>query len=175
MAACILDALSCFFIRTWRKDLNAAAASDERFTQLAKRAPRGSAALAKYPRLSASFGATPRPELIALAALSIAKAFLDDTRGECRWWAGWVAQGDVDAAELDVTVKCMLRDLEYDLMSFTPEIIEDMRTEIFGTASAGFTPDCSKNCSDQGYVAAYGLVTPAPSPIKFEWVSEYHF
>lgn len=152
MAACVLDALSSFFVRTWRKDLTIVTMSQSVRTPATVNSPSGN-----HSRLAASFGATPRPELIPLAAMSIAKSFLDDKRGDCRWWAEWVAQGEVNTVELSTTVDCMLRDLNYDLMSFTPEIIEDMRLEMFGIdhmSSAGAT------------VKAYGLPTPMPTPLK---------
>lgn len=152
MAACILDALSSFFIRTWRKDLTIATMTQSTRTSTCATSPLG-----KHSRLTASFGATPQPELIPLAALSIAKSFLDDKRGDCRWWAEWVAEGKVHAAELSTTVKCMLRDLNYDLMSFTPEIIEDMRLEISGIEHVSLV------C---GPAQAYGLPTPMITPLK---------
>jgi len=111
LAACILDSLSSFFVRSWRKECETIRSSSN---------------------LSWFAYATPRkPQLIVLGALAVAHAWLSDSKGHSGWWAQ-VADGMVEAKEIDATMRCILRDIDYDLLSFTPEIVQAMKDDIYG-------------------------------------------
>jgi hypothetical protein len=70
----------------------------------------------------------PPPETVALAALKIAAGFLSDRRVEARWWARWVvADPRVDARDVDLAVRCILVDVDYDLCAFSAEEVEKRR------------------------------------------------
>jgi hypothetical protein len=71
---------------------------------------------------------------LILAALSIASSFLSDTRGEMQFWASRVAKGGVEAREIDATVRCVLRDMDYRLLGFSPGVVEGMSELMFGEA-----------------------------------------
>lgn len=122
LAACILDSLSGFFIRTWSREINSLST-----TSASSSTP--SSPLKSY---FAPKSAAQKPELVVLAALKIARDFLHDSGGcSARWWARDVAQDRFVAREVERSVWCVLRDLDYDLLSFEPEIVEGMRREIF--------------------------------------------
>jgi hypothetical protein len=109
-AACILDSLSRQFVRAWRRECDAVNTS----------------------RRSAFQSTSCPSELIVLAALAIANGFLDDVRGEPRWWASYVACGAVQLKEVDATIRCVFKDLDYDLCGFTADEVDEMREECFG-------------------------------------------
>jgi hypothetical protein len=109
-AACILDSLSRQFVRAWRKECDAVNTS----------------------RRSAFQSTSCQSELIVLAALAIANGFLDDVRGEPRWWASYVACGAVQLKEVDATIRCVFKDLDYDLCGFTADEVDEMRQDCFG-------------------------------------------
>jgi hypothetical protein len=114
-AACILDALSRHFVRAWRRECEAVNTS----------------------RRSAFQSTTNKSELIVLAALAIANGFLDDVRGEPRWWATYVAYGAVQLKEVDATIRCVFKDLDYDLCGFSAEEVEQMKESCFGRKGNG--------------------------------------
>jgi hypothetical protein len=69
----------------------------------------------------------PPPETVAIAALKIAAGFLEDRRVDARWWAGYVAAAAdvrVDARDVDLAVRCILVDVDYDLCAFSAEEVE---------------------------------------------------
>lgn len=73
----------------------------------------------------------PPPETVALAALKIAAGFLEDRRVDSsRWWTGGgllVADARVDARDVDLAVRCILVDVDYDLCAFSAEEVEKRR------------------------------------------------
>jgi hypothetical protein len=109
-AACIIDSLSRQFVRAWRRECEAVDTS----------------------RRSAFRSTSNKSELIVLAALAIANGFLDDRRGEPRWWATYIACGAVQLKEVDATIRCVFKDLDYDLCGFSAEEVDEMRENCFG-------------------------------------------
>lgn len=133
LAACILDSLSGFFIRTWSREINALSASTTTAAVSSPATP--TSPLKSY---FAPTSAAQKPELVVLAALKIARDFLHDGAGcAARWWAGEVARGRFGASEVERSVWCVLRDLDFDLLSFGPEVVEGMRREIFCGGAGG--------------------------------------
>lgn len=64
------------------------------------------------------------PELIVLAALSLANAFSPNDRDHSDpYWIGHVARGRYTQAQLNATKRCILHDLDYALMPFTERSI----------------------------------------------------
>jgi hypothetical protein len=115
LAACILDSLSSSFVRSWRRACENAR-SPER----------------------PSFHSNPtKPELIILAALAIAYNFLNDNEGDPTFWAERVAKRAVEPREVVATTRCILQDIDYGLMSFTPEDVEAMRQEMYQKVDGG--------------------------------------
>ena len=123
LTACILDSLSGFFVRTWTRELasltpSTSTPSFSTRTDARTRPPK------------------PKPDLLILAALSIASSFLSDIRRETRYWASRVAKGNVEAREVDATVRVMLRDMDYGLLGFSPGDVEAMAGLMFGMGAA---------------------------------------
>ncbi|KAF2401866.1 hypothetical protein EJ06DRAFT_520799 [Trichodelitschia bisporula] len=175
-AACILDSLSGFFVRTWRNEL----ATIRVLTHVRTLKP----SEWSFPVVTGSAwgaasgtGSSCKPELIVLAALAIAKSWLDDTRTGAAWWAGKIAAGTVESTEVDATIRCLLKDIGYALAAFGAEIVEEMEQEIFGDLDenevepeadgiypiAGI-PDCDK-MHDGHAIFNDGIATPEPSPV----------
>jgi hypothetical protein len=73
---------------------------------------------------------------MVLGALAIAHNYLHDVAGEPKWWA-LVAKGAVEPREVTATTRCILQDIDYGLMSFTPEDVEAMRQEIYRKEDEG--------------------------------------
>jgi hypothetical protein len=147
LAACILDSLNSFFIRSWRAELSRLPFSPStraRHHQLqqhpltppssssssSSQCPPLPTARFSFPAAGIAWSTTAdsdaKPELIVLAALQLATSVLDDVRREARWWTDGVALGTVAPAELNATTRCMLQNVDYDL-GFPPEDVQDMK------------------------------------------------
>jgi len=104
LAACVLDALSSQFGRTWRN------------------------VVCKLPSSSPPVGGFPLPpsETIVLAALKVSASFLDDSRtADPNVWASHVGgSAGITASALEATVRVVLADIGYEMCSFSPEDVE---------------------------------------------------
>ncbi|KAF2101490.1 hypothetical protein NA57DRAFT_35074 [Rhizodiscina lignyota] len=145
LTACILESLSNRFIRSWRQ-------------------------AAFYSRFRSN-----RVETIVVSALTIAAGFLDDRARSTAWWSEYITEEEVTATDINVTTRCVLLDIDYDIHSFTAENIADAVDEIRRADNAARTaslpPDDAEkdNRRDSGYGGGkaawqHGLVTPEPSP-----------
>lgn len=160
LAICILDALSNRFVRSWRQSSFYAAVRHQ------------------------------KAEVIVVAALAVASAFLDDWRREARWWSEGITWGVFSKKQINVTIRCVLADIDYDLHAFTPSMIADAAAEIgestTGSASCAVDQrsticgetDQSEGADpkrDSGYggdaIWNNGIVTPEPSPVE----QPFHF
>ncbi|KAH7052125.1 hypothetical protein B0J12DRAFT_572008 [Macrophomina phaseolina] len=171
LAACILDALSMRFAKRWRNALT-----------LNEPTP-----AASPPLDSAQAPSSAEPELLVLAALALATAYLDDHQVSLRHWAERISCGVFSARQLSTTQRCVLIDLDYDLHSFTAEFIrdaiEDMRRASLRNrqAAAAATATMVKVVADEPCLACEkvrpaplslqgaatwfnGMATPEPSP-----------
>jgi transposase-like protein len=113
LAACILDSLSSRFVRAWRRECEEVNTSQHS---------------------AHSLRITAKPELIVLAALAVASGFLDDVKGEPRWWIQNVTEDTLNLREFDATMRCVYKDLNYDLCSFTAEEVDEMRLDLYPAA-----------------------------------------
>lgn len=66
-----------------------------------------------------------RAEVVVVAALAVASAFLDDWRREARWWSDNVTARSFSARQINVATRCVLADIDYDLHAFTPDTIAE--------------------------------------------------
>lgn len=122
LAACILDTLSSSFVRSWRKDCEKARSSE-----------------------TATFRSKPlKPELIILGAFVLAHGYLHDVSGQPEWWCRVAngtrkphENGTIMRREITATTRCILQDIDYGLMSFTPGDVELKEQEIFGKGEGG--------------------------------------
>lgn len=128
-----------------------------------------------------------------LAVLSIATGFLDDTTRPTRWWSEQITEDDIRIREINVTVRCILQDTNYDIHSFTAKMIadavEEMKQVRSDSPAIHMTEWASKGSErvtriaalstnadegqddrrDSGYgggeaVWRHGVMTPEPSP-----------
>jgi len=97
-----------------------------------------------------------KPELIVLAVLAIAHGFLSDSKSETVFWANCVANGAVEPREVDGTMRCLLEDIDYQLLSFMPEDVEAMRQDMYETVSSGVRGKA---------ILRHGQYTPELTPI----------
>ena len=154
LTACILESLSNRFLRSWRQ-------------------------ATFYAHVQSA-----RAESIVLAALCIASGFLDDRQRTTTWWSEEVAESSIRTRELNVTVRCILLDIDYDVHSFTAEMIADALAEMTqagkGQQTAakveihvtGMAIPSINNALEEGgeryngggALWQNGLVTPEPSP-----------
>lgn len=124
LAACILDSLSGFFIRIWSREINGLSATIALNSPTTPTSP-----LKSY---FAPKSAAQKADLIVLAALKIARDFTHDSGGcSARWWAHDVTNGRFEPRELEASVHCILKDLNYHLLQFSPDLVEEMREELF--------------------------------------------
>jgi len=143
-AGCILDRLSRFFVRSWRKEC-------ERMQPWRR-----------------SFQAHPtKPELIVLAALVLANGFLNDASHDIPWWAIHVADDEVGSKEIDATVNCILKDIDYGLFSIKADEVEATRKDMYGDTERGRKTSRQVSLNTKGSGAAVvnkGLYTPERTP-----------
>lgn len=163
-AACILDALSCRFAATWRETLLPSNyARDLQFF------------MKTDTRHHASFS----PDVIILAALSLAHGFFSDTRRSAHYWAAGMSRGQFTIQELEATKRSILQDMDYGLCRITEgmmdSMLRDMKPVVMlptGAASIGendivaktgrrrnFSIDLSRTATWK-----HGMHTPEPSP-----------
>lgn len=77
-------------------------------------------------------------EAIVLAALKIAAGFLEDETRGMRWWAEYVADGALVEREVEVTVRSILMDVEYDLCGIGEQVaVERKRRLMFRGCEEG--------------------------------------
>jgi hypothetical protein len=153
LAACILDSLSAQFVRAWRRECETVKMSHQSAWSVRS--------------------SNTKSELIILGALAVASSFLDDVRGEPKWWANSVACGEVEVREMDATIRCIFKDLDYDLCGFTAEEVEAMRLELYGFARTAGTlavrqhkpPPLDLSHSRE----VTGLLTPESTPSELGW------
>jgi hypothetical protein len=153
LAACILDSLSSQFVRAWQREC-----------ETVKR--RQESGWSVHPSFMKS-------ELVVMGALAVASSFLDDVRREPRWWANSIACGAVEVREVDATIRCIFKDLDYDLCGFTAEEVEAMRRELYGAErAAGVHKAKQHNALRQDWDClrgVTGLLTPERTPPPVGW------
>ncbi|QDS70935.1 hypothetical protein FKW77_006792 [Venturia effusa] len=115
LAACVLESLSSSFVRSWRKACEKA----------------------RSPTI-ATFRSDPlKAELIVLGALAIAQSYLHDTPGNPKWWSKYVSRKTVEARDIAATTNCILQDIDYGLMSFTMDDLEEKKQEMVAEGERG--------------------------------------
>ncbi|TID26646.1 Isocitrate dehydrogenase [NADP] [Venturia nashicola] len=108
LAACILDSLSSSFVRSWRKACEKA----------------------RSPEIPTFRSEPMKPELIVLGALALAHSYLYDVSGKPKWWSK-ITNQTMEPRDISATKNCILRDIDYGLMSFTMEDLEEKKQEMF--------------------------------------------
>lgn len=167
LAACILDALGSRFALEWRK----ACSSTARTSSLLNRSW-------KRTSFHHDTKTSVEPEIVVLSALSLAAGYLDDNQKSAAYWARTISADRFRTKQVNATRLCILIDIDYNLHSFTPdmiqEAIEDMQRaeHLFNGQTTGSAVTYSKDervkppvlTLQSTAVLKHGLYTPEPSP-----------
>lgn len=164
-AACVLDALSSQFGSLWR-DAFLPAVSSSKFYFGASAWPRPAAC----------------PDVIVLAALSLAQAFIDDRARSNSHWARIEGGCQFTARELEATKRSILEDMDYGLFRISPDMVERMMRDLqlVGHFSTRFFPPAKDSAATEKEerrprpalssgtpgtaIWTHGVQTPEPSP-----------
>lgn len=138
--------------------------------------------MSSAPVFSQAIKTNAEPELLVLAALALATAYLDDHQVSLQHWAQRISCGVYSARQLSTTQRCMLIDLDYDLHSFTLDFIRDEIEDMHRASlrnrqkAASVTAVADESCAPsekskpaplslQGTATWFkGIATPEPSP-----------
>ncbi|KAF1830119.1 hypothetical protein BDW02DRAFT_573335 [Decorospora gaudefroyi] len=161
-AGCVLDALSNRFASTWR---DALAPSD--YARHVK----------DFLRTDSRRSVHVSPDVIVLAALSLAHGFLSDRLRSSRHWSVMESDGAFTVQEIEATKRAILQDMDYGLSRISNEMVQQrLKTMQRASALPAVTPapnttimkqDRRRNLSISLQGAAiwsYGVQTPEPSP-----------
>ncbi|KAL6703372.1 hypothetical protein ACN47E_009714 [Coniothyrium glycines] len=159
--ACVLDALSARFATTWRNAL--AQCHYERD-------------LGVFLRTDSRQNAHVGPEVIVLAALSLAHGFLVDRIRSSKHWSVREAAGAFSVQEIEASKRAILCDMNYGLFRIKNEMVQQRLRDMQRTIQAQTTghqrqgivkPQRQRNLSLSFAGAAIwseGGPTPEPSP-----------
>jgi hypothetical protein len=160
-SACILDALSARFAATW---INALASSNY------------ARDLNNFLRTDSKQNVRVSPDVIVLAALSLAHGFLVDRLRSSRHWSVREADGAFTVQEIEATKRAILQDMDYGLFRIEDDMVQrrlrDMqRTQQVQTSAlqrqGSMKHNRPRNLSLTFTGAAIwyeGVPTPEPSP-----------
>lgn len=163
-AACIIAGLSHGFVATWRETLLPSDyARDFKFST----------------KTNTCHHASVSPDVLVLAALSLAHGFFSDTRRSAHYWAVGMSRNQFTIQELEATKRSILQDMDYGLCRITEVMMDSMLRDMRCTETS-FTAAASM--SENGTVAKagrrrnfsidligtamwkHGVQTPEPSP-----------
>ncbi|KAF2201972.1 hypothetical protein GQ43DRAFT_448425 [Delitschia confertaspora ATCC 74209] len=146
-ASCILDALSTRFVSTWRNISNPNSHLD--FDPVSNHFITACKAY--------GYSTPPRavePELIVLAALSLAVAFLEDRGQPPRYWTEFVAEEAFTIKDFTNTEIYILRDIDYGLHRFGMDMVQEAMSAMEcarGLMDANASsPNTTKDGNDSG-------------------------
>ena len=159
-AGCVLDALSSRFAATWR---DALAPSDY------------ARDLKNFMMTDSRQNVRVSPDVIVLAALSLAHGFLVDRQRSSRHWSIRESDGAFTVQEIEATRRAILQDMDYGLARISNDMVQwrlkNMQRPSTAPAAAS-TPITTvmkqrRNLSISLHGTAiwsYGVQTPEPSP-----------
>lgn len=164
-AACILDALSPHFAATWQETL----------------LPSNYARDLKFFMNTDTYHHAPvSPDVLILAALSLAHGFFSDTRRSAHYWAVGISRKQFSIQELEASKRAILQDTDYGLCRITEDMMDSMLRHMQCTktspAAASSTIDENDTVAKTGRrrnfssdmsgtaMWKYGVQTPEPSP-----------
>jgi hypothetical protein len=156
-AGCVLDALSARFTATWR---DALAPSDY------------ARDLKDFLRTDSRQSVHVSPDVIVLAALSLAHGFLVDRPRSSRHWSVKESNGAFTVQEIEASKRAILQDMDYGLSRISNNMVQ-RRLKSMQRPSPAVTPNTiakqvrRRNLSVtlQGIaIWQYGAQTPEPSP-----------
>ena len=160
-SACVLDALTSRFASTWR---GALAPGDQ------------TSDCNDFRRLDPRQTLHVSPDIIVLAALSLAHGFLIDRMRSTRHWSIKESRGAFTVREIEATTRAMLQDMDYGLWRISNDTLQRRLKNMQRaktvpahtcTPSTTLPKDRRRNVSLSLQGAAiwqYGVQTPEPSP-----------
>lgn len=118
------------------------------------------------------------PDVLVLAALSLAHGFFSDNRRSAHYWAVGMSRNQFSIQELEATKRAILQDIDYGLCRITEDMMDSMlrhmqRTKTSVAAAASTTDeDHTKTGRRRNFsismsgtaVWQNGVQTPEPSP-----------
>lgn len=158
-AACILDGLSCHFVATWRETLLPSNYARD---------------LQYFMETDTCHHVSVSPDVVVLAALSLAHGFFSDSRRSAHYWAVGMSHNQFTIQELEATKRSILHDMDYGLCRITGSMMEGMLQDMQQVDPASLTSKCGtvkagrrrKFSIDLSGTAMWknGVQTPEPSP-----------
>ena len=160
-SACVLDALTSRFASTWRDALAPADQTSD---------------CHDFRRLDPRQTLHVSPDIIVLAALSLAHGFLVDRMRSTRHWSIKESRGAFSVRDIEATKRAMLQDMDYGLWRISNDTLQRrlknmQRAKTLPahtcTPSTTLAKDRRRNVSLSLQGAAiwqYGVQTPEPSP-----------
>ena len=163
-AACILNALSYSFAATWQETLRPSNYARD---------------LEYFMRTDTCHHACVSPDVLILAALSLAHGYFSDTRRSAHYWAVGMSRNQFTVQELEGTKRAILQDVDYALGRITEGMMDSMLRDMQRTKTPSSTaalanendstakPSRRRNFSiDLPGTATWknGVPTPEPSP-----------
>jgi hypothetical protein len=152
-AACVLDALSKRFHGIWREALEPAEFERD---------------LKNFLRNDTRRTAHVSPDLIVLAALSLAHGFLIDRLRSARHWSVKEGGGLFTVREIEATKRAMLEDSDYGLFRISNEMVEGMLATMRKAKTAAVSKHDRRRTLSIILTGAatwnHGQQTPEPSP-----------
>jgi hypothetical protein len=149
LAACVVNALSSHFEQNWRE------AWTSTYPEDAAQVHQTQTLREKYPIVLS-------PEVIVLAALSIASSFNEDRHWRALHWTRTVSDGFCTLQEFNTTTRCILEDINYGMHAFTPEAVEQMKKQM----QEQFPPQNKDSELD-----SFAAVRPKLEPLKFKGIA----
>ncbi|EFQ92028.1 hypothetical protein CFE70_003875 [Pyrenophora teres f. teres 0-1] len=160
-SACVLDALTNRFATTWRDALAPADQTND---------------LNDFRRLDPRQTLHVSPDVVVLAALSLAHGFLVDRMRSSRHWSIKESRGAFTVREIEATKRAILQDMDYGLSRISNDRVQRRLRNMqrankapvqTWTPSTTLPKDRRRNVSLSLQGAAvwqFGMQTPEPSP-----------
>jgi hypothetical protein len=123
-AACILDALSYSFAATWQETLMTSNYARD---------------LEYFMRTDTCHHACVSPDVLILAALSLAHGYFSDTRRSAHYWAVGMSRNQFTIQELEATKRAILHDIDYAFGRITEGMMDSMLRDMQRTKTATST------------------------------------
>ena len=162
-AGCVLDALSARFASVWKEALVPAEFERD---------------LKNFLRTDTRQHAHVSPDLIVLAALSLAHGYLFDRPRSSRHWSIKESGGMFTVQEIEATKRAMLQDMDYGLFRIADEMVKKMLIDMQRPKTTATTNELVREGSvskqdrrrtlsinlSGAAIWSHGVQTPEPSP-----------
>ncbi|KAH8725689.1 hypothetical protein GQ44DRAFT_615239 [Phaeosphaeriaceae sp. PMI808] len=119
------------------------------------------------------------PDVIVLAALSLAHGFLVDRLRSTRHWSVRESNGVFSVKEIEATTRAMLQDMDYGLFKIQEDMVQKMMVDMQRPKNVASITEGSERCAEPAKnhrqrtfsinlagtaIWSHGVQTPEPSP-----------